>query len=377
VQAQQEEGVLSALVLESTSGGLIAPTAVPQTAKLGAYLILANGLLRLWNPNKEALERIVAELQQRSGRGLSEARRADRPVMFGDVVAQGLTFPVGLTDKAEVEKRIHQEAERYFEEAWIHRPLKSLSQVPPIDAAGSGTLRKKLTGVVQFLQECAAGGALQTYDFDRLRRKLGLLDGQPAAPPVGGEEVVDISALGAAELAALKASGLSSSELQDAFQAANKLAAHELAGHFARELIGRPPEPQQPDRFAVYSHLIQAALGEGNTEAALKSVDEGERHDREHNEGKRHNDYELRRGQIHVKRKEATQAQEVFQRLIEGAATNLRYRGTAAEAMLALKQPAQALRFAESGLAEARKQNERDSEQYFLELVGAARKQGG
>src|SRR5207248_364333 len=115
VQAQQEEGVLSALVLESTSGGLIAPTAAPQTAKLGAYLLVAGGVLRLWNSNKEALDRIITELQQRAALGLSEARRAERPVMFGDVVAPALTFPVGPINKEEVEKQIQQGAERYFE----------------------------------------------------------------------------------------------------------------------------------------------------------------------------------------------------------------------------------------------------------------------
>jgi hypothetical protein len=57
--------------------------------------------------------------------------------------------------------------------------------------------------------------------------------------------------------------------------------------------------------------------------------------------------------------------------------TNTKYRGAAAEAMLALKQPAKALRFAEEGLVEARKQNDRDSEGYLMELVGAAKKQGG
>ena len=36
-----------------------------------------------------------------------------------------------------------------------------------------------------------------------------------------------------------------------------------------------------------------------------------------------------------------------------------------------------ALRFAEQGLAKAREQNDRDSEDYFKELVAAARKQSG
>ena len=45
-------------------------------------------------------------------------------------------------------------------------------------------------------------------------------------------------------------------------------------------------------------------------------------------------------------------------------------------AMLSAKQGPRALGFAEQGLARARQQNNRDSEQYFLELVSAAKRQG-
>jgi hypothetical protein len=42
--------------------------------------------------------------------------------------------------------------------------------------------------------------------------------------------------------------------------------------------------------------------------------------------------------------------------------------------MLNLKQPAKALKFAEDGLTAARQANDRDSEQYLMELAAAARK---
>ena len=67
----------------------------------------------------------------------------------------------------------------------------------------------------------------------------------------------------------------------------------------------------------------------------------------------------------------------VFQRLIERVPNNFRYRGSAAEAMLSLRQPARALRFAEEGVTAARQANDRDSEQYLLELAAAAKKQLG
>ena len=102
--------------------------------------------------------------------------------------------------------------------------------------------------------------------------------------------------------------------------------------------------------------------------------DEGEKADCEHNDGRHRNDYELRRGQVLTKQGEVESAREVFERLIERVPSELRYRGTAAEAMLSAKQGSTALRFAEQGLAKAREKNDRDSEQYFMELAAAARK---
>ena len=62
----------------------------------------------------------------------------------------------------------------------MHRPLKSLGGVTPSDAASQETLRKKVRGLVQFIQEC---GNLAKYpiDIDRLSRKLGLADAAAAA----------------------------------------------------------------------------------------------------------------------------------------------------------------------------------------------------
>jgi tetratricopeptide (TPR) repeat protein len=370
VQASQEEGVLSALVLEKPTvltGGVTGP---PQ--RVAAYLLLVGPLLRLRHPVKESLDRVCAEVQQRAAPGMSPGLEKVSPATFSDVVLEAVAFPVGITDKALGEQRARDFAAAYFEETWIHRPLHSLSGVPPVDAAGHRTLRKKLLGVIQFLQDCAAGGIVQTYDFDRLRRKLGLQGGAPAPSP--GVPAADIGALGAAELAALPVAELPEGQLEQAYQAAVRLDAQELAERFARELVARAPGP---DRAPWYFFLIQRALAGGNTDEALNLVNEGERVDAERNEGRRRGDYEQRRAQVHLKRGDADQAQEVFERLLEQNPADLRARGRAAEAMLSLRQGARALRFAEDGLARARQQNDRDSEQYFLELVAAARKQVG
>jgi hypothetical protein len=282
------------------------------------------------------------------------------------------------TPEAAAEK-VQAHAATYYEEKWVHQPRRSLAGTTPLDAAGHALLRKKLRGVVQFIQDCAAGGLLSGYDFDRLRRKLGLLPATaaPADAPAAGAAGPDVAAMGAAELAGLKSEALSDEQLEQAFQAAHKLDAEELAASFGRALTARPPRPGGADRYPVYSFLLQQALKDGKADEALDLVNEGEKVDCESNEGRRRNDYELRRGQIHVKRKEADAAHDVFRRLIERAPDELKYRGAAAEAMLALRQGERALRFAEEGVEAARRRNDRDSEQYLLELAEAARRQKG
>src|SRR5262249_29923662 len=292
-------------------------------------------------------------------------------------------FPLRAGPNESGEDRVLRHMERYFEETWLHRPRRVLNNNTPVDAAGHPTLKKKLRGVVQFLQDCAAGGIVGKYDFDRLRRRLGLLAGGAPAPSAGAApaaaaaKVGDIAAMGAAELAALKVDDLGDEQLEQAYRAAHKLDAKELATHFVKALLARPVGAERADRYPFYAFLVQQALTEGRLDEALDWVNEGERVDCEKNEGRRRDDYELRRGQVHVKRGEADPAQDVFQRLIDRVPSNLKYRGAAAEAMLGLKQPARALKFAEEGLAAGRQANDRDSEGYLMELAAAAKKQGG
>jgi tetratricopeptide (TPR) repeat protein len=372
LQVNEEQNIVNGLVLDS-SPVLAGMPSVGQTARIGAHLLLVPGLLHLRFPNKEALDRIRQELEQRVGAGLSEPHLQVSHVGFSDVCIEALSVALNPLNEEDVRRRIIEGAQRYFEEQWIHRPLRSLNRIPPCDA-GQGTLRKKLRGVVQFLAECAAASPVSLYDFNRLREKLGLAAAAPAAAATSGP---DVSQMTAADLAGLAIDTLSDAQLEQACQAAQKQDALDLAAAFARALVSRPVRAEQPDRWPCYSLLVQRALAAGNTDEALSHLNEGERVDGEANEGRRRNDYELRRGQVLAKRGEVESACEAFTRLIERAPSELKYRGTAAEAMLALRQGARALRFAEEGLARARQQNNRDSEQYFLELAAAARKQVG
>jgi tetratricopeptide (TPR) repeat protein len=368
-QTRQEEGLLMGLVLEKVQA-LTAELQATQAPRLGAFLMIVGDLLHLRSTRLDSLSRVCEELRQRAGTALSEPELRRGPVLFSDLLSEAAVFPFGVKDEAEAKRRVEEGMQRYFEGTWIHRPLRSLSGVPPVDAAGTISLGKKLRGVIQFLQECAEASA-HPYDFDRLRRQLGLL------PPAAGAAGPDVGNMSAAELAALSPEALADEPLEQAYQAALRLDARELAGRFARALVARPPQPEHPDRFAIYGQLIQETLAADDTAAALDYLNEGEKADCEHNAGRRRNDYELRRAQIHAKRGEVEAAQDVFDRLISRVPAELRFRGSAAEAMLSARQAGRALRFAQEGLAQARAQNNRDSEGYFLELVSAAQKQGG
>jgi tetratricopeptide (TPR) repeat protein len=376
---QQEEGVLFAMILELTSVSVITvgrPAA--DVGRLAAYLMIAGPMFRMWGPNKEALGRVREEVRQRLGLALGEAPEQPGPIQFHDVITEALVFPTNLRDPNATTKVV-EHAQRYYEETWIHQPRRcSLSGNTPIEAAGHTVLRKKLRGVVRFIQECAGRSLLAGYDFDRLRHKLGLIEGAaPAAATPAATDATDVSGMNAAELAGLKIEALTDEQLEQAFVAAQKLDAEDLAASFARGQTNRPPRPDKTDRFPLFAFLTQNALKNGQMDEALDYINEGERQDCEQNEGRRRNDYELRRGQVHVKRGEADAAADVFQRLIERVPDELKYCGSAAEAMLTLKQAERALRFAEDGLAVARQRGDRDSEQYLQELAEAAKRQRG
>jgi hypothetical protein len=133
-------------------------------------------------------------------------------------------------------------------------------------------------------------------------------------------------------------------------------------------------ESGQADRFGMFNHLVQLAIDQADHTAAHSWLDAGLKEDCEHNEGRRRNDYELRRAQVHLRAKEPEQAFEVFERLIERSPTNLDLLGRATESMLTAKQKPQATKFAEQGLARAKQHGDRDRVGYFEELLAAARK---
>jgi tetratricopeptide (TPR) repeat protein len=367
---EQQMGVVTALLVEPPSALAVRDPSRPELARLQATLLIIGDRLRIWNIPRDSVEKAREELQKLAGPGLGppHADRACAP--FVQVLAETVVLPISGQSAEAVQQAVRDDIQKYFEEVWIHKPLRSLAGTPPVDAAGHGVLKKKLLGVIRFLEDCAQVAG-RPYDFDRLRRKLGLTPGAPGGPATAAAGP-DWSALSAAELADLAIDSLADDQLEQAYQAALKLDAQELAGRFAQAVVARPPHGDRPDRFPYYFQLIQLAQSQGDFDRALGQIDEGLKADCQYNDGRRRNDYELRRGQLLARRGDAEAAQEVFDRLIERAPADLKFQGAAAEAMLAAHQLDRALHFAQQGLAKAREKNDRDSEGYFLELTEAA-----
>src|ERR1019366_373862 len=168
--------------------------AARQNLKPAAYLALMSNVVRLWNSRKDALDGAFARLQQKLGDNIAQSQSVRGPAPFLEAVAEGITIPRNAATEEEAVQRRLEGFQKFFEEVWIHRPLKSLANVAPVDAVGHDVLRKKLRGVLQFLRECAESKKIG-YDFNRLSRQLGLVDGAPAAiASTDGAKALDRSA---------------------------------------------------------------------------------------------------------------------------------------------------------------------------------------
>jgi hypothetical protein len=373
VNADREEGIFSALVLEETpdlGAGIGTPV-----ARLMSYLVLQGNSIRLWHSNRAMLDAVVQDLRARAPNGVSEPKYDFGVSQFGDVVAEIMLFPTrDDVDPVQVDQKMRERAREFFEESWLKRSLKSLGGTTPLDAAGQPKIRKRLPGLIRFMEECLLGAspsaegkpAKPLYDFNRLRQKLGL---SAIASAPGAE--IDFDTLSAAGLGGLTPEALSDDQIAQAFRAALRLNASDLAAGFARGATGRTTIA---DRFTFFNHLLRQARDDGKSDEVLRLLAEGEQADAATNEGRRRDEFAIARGQALTRSGDSDAAHGVFKEAIARSPASLSLFAPAAEAMLGRKQNARALEFAEQGLKLARAQNNRDAEQQFLELVAAARK---
>ncbi len=401
VQVDRERGMMFGMIVEELPSLLSVGTV--NLARVAARVMIGQGVIRLSHPNRESVAKVADEIRTGVQLAVEQPSETTTPLNFRDVVTEAMAQPSGARDEAALEAKLRDYATHYFENTWIHRPRKALSGNSPIDAMGSKLLRKHVFGVVKFHEDCFKAALphkrvgeelvpLNICDFTGLRHKLGMeyvtadppkvnvpvevakpVASAPTAPaPVPKQR--DISAMNAAELAALDLGAMSVGDLERAMLAAVGLKAHDLAVAFAQAGLSKPFDAATPDRYRLYATAITGAAAGGDTARAGELIDAGLSYDASHNGGQRETEYKLRKAQLYVKARDAERAAAEFEALVALHPDEGKFYTTAAEEMLRLRAGAQALKFAEGGLEAARRTNNRDLEGHCEELVAAAKK---
>ena len=397
IQQDREAGAMSAMVVEEL------PTLVAvggtNMARVVAKLSIAQGVVRVWHPDRETVARVADDLRTNVNLAVDQPQEMTTPVNFGDVALEAVAYPTQTSDIAQAEDKLRDRARHFFEEVWSQRPRKSLAGNTPIDAVGSTLMRKRVFGAIKFIEDCFIGLVphkkigeanvpMDAYDFANLRHKLGLEYVSAAPPHVNVPVEVaaavapkpakprDISEMNAGELAALDVAERSVEDLEKAMRAALKLDARELAVAFAQAGVLKPFDAAKPDRYPLYATAITGAVAEGDVAKAIQVATQGEAYDAEHNGSGRAVEFGLKKAQLHVRMKDVDGAVAAFDGLIAKHPEEVKFYTTAAEEMLRMKHAAKALYFAEKGLAKTRELGNRDLEGHCLELQDAAKRAG-
>jgi tetratricopeptide (TPR) repeat protein len=411
VRANQETGVMVGLIVEEMSSLLaIGGTTL---ARVAAKLVIAGGVIRVTHPNRESVAAVADDIRTALQLAVEQPVETTSAISFADVPLEALAQPVQTTDVSVAESKLRDHASNFFDNVWIHRPLKSLAGNSLLDAIGSKPLRKRVFGVVKFMEECLKAVQphkqigeelvpIETFNFDTLRHKLGL-EYISAAPPAvnvpaevpasGGREAPvaakeqealaprspeprkrDVGAMNAAELSQLDVAALSVGELEQAMRAALKIDARELAVAFAEAGVHKPYDAPSADRYPLYAAAITGASVSGDLNKAVALAEAGERFDAEHNGANRAVEFGLKKAQLFVKMKDSDRAVAAFDNLIAKHPDEGKFYTTAAEEMLRLKNAPKAAYFAEKGLAKARETRNGDLEGHCQELLAAAKR---
>ncbi len=374
LDSDEENHTLSAMVLEKPA--LLGVDAGPRFGRLQAFFVLDKDLVRIWHPSREKADALVKEIQAAVGKAVTDPHYELGTSNVGDVLADLTVFPLQADTPPELVRTKREDAARaFFEDDWLKRPLQSLNGGTPLDAATHPTLKKRLGGIIKYIEESFYGGMDPTdemkkelpYDFDRLRKKLGLA----GVAPGGGLDfdTIDVASLGTLDIVAL-----TPTQLTSAFQAALRLDAPDLAGKFAKAATHLP---QLVDRYPFFQHLMTLARHDGDHARVMELLNEAAEADATTNAAKRSIQFVVMKGQALARGGKTDEAYDFFKKAVEALPNELSFYGPAAEAMLGKGMGTKAMEFITAGLALARSKNDRGAEGHFLELTEEAKRRGG
>lgn len=337
-----------------------------------AMLIPGQDFLQLVSSSEDKLAKAKAEIEKIGGDALK--RDAEGPVWGGIESLDDEPFLVvpqpGLSDEQR-NANLLTAIQRYFEEEWIQRPLKSLRGLSPLDASQSSAAKVRIDGVLRFRERSFA--RYQTpYNFDRLRNKLGLAtvsEGEVAERPAD-DSATTVSALSTQQLAGLEPSSLDDDGLAAAYRSALSLGIPQTAVKFAKELASRGAYSDDVDVAGLYRRLIHDALDHKRVAEAKEWLEKGQSIVAGYPELAVVLDAEGAR--VHLLDGDVDTALASYERLLDAHPDKLEPIARGVESMLSRGAFAAAQTLAEKGLAQAEEQRSRDYQSQFKEYLKEA-----
>lgn len=331
-------------------------------------LHLGTGTLMVYHLDKSLLEKGRTELEAEYGELLEFQREFIQPGSYVHATQAifDVRLPSGITPE-QSDRLLKEKMRSYFEDRWAQRPLHSLKSNTALDAAAHPQLRRRVLGCILLLEQLLQGFRTKMpYTMDELRHKLGLDQASPTTGTVSSP--ASVKSMNAAELAAINIESLSDDDVKNAFTAAKRLDANDLATRFAQAMVNRAAGTPGQDCFIYDQHIIFQLLGEDRVERAYVSTLKALERDTRLNEGKRAIDYRKLRLKVLLAGKRLSEAKHELDKLLAEKSDDLDLFVFATEELLRFGHKDLAGKYAGSGKALAAKKNDRDRLGFFEEI---------
>lgn len=176
-ESEQGQTMVEAYLLGKTGSQILVPgeeNKTPRFAPVVAHMTLNMPLGRLTGPDREVMEGIRAEFAE--ALGWADKENSVRATgSLGEAAHEPLVVPLeqDVTEE-EMKSRQLEEVVRHFEETWLNKPLKSLEGKTPAEAAQTEEGKARVAALIRFHEEVSFIPKRVGYQFENLRKRLGL-----------------------------------------------------------------------------------------------------------------------------------------------------------------------------------------------------------
>lgn len=172
----------------------------------------------------------------------------------------------------EVRRRFHAEHKQLaLSERWPDTPLSQLDGRTPRQAAAEAALRVRVLAAILLL-ELSLSAAGEEFDFNALRRNLGLPTREPIDPAA-----VDVKQIPLARLALIPPAALSDDDLIACYERAAMFAHTAALRALAREVLARPSLDERVNKAVAHDELARAASDPAEAASHLQAAQQAAR----------------------------------------------------------------------------------------------------